>query len=124
MSGRMPTGEEIDDLLTFLPLLDVPGRTFVRERQASGDPVYAPDVEQFMQRAGRGCWQDPDFRATVGGKTPGDIAKATLAEIRAWLTGFLRQEHFCVGNFEDLLQSGTVVLALKRLAALRAEARA
>ena len=52
MSGRMPTGEEIDDLLTFLPLLDVPGRTFVRERQASGDPVYAPDVE-VNDRVGR-----------------------------------------------------------------------
>ncbi len=61
------TLEGIDALLRFLPLFDVPGRSFARWPEPAKPkggaiafpyPEYPDDVKEFYRLAGSGGWQD------------------------------------------------------------------
>ena len=66
-----PTPEACDALLTYLPILEQPGRVFV-ERWAGGErtpdghltgtyPIYLPDVEAFFAEASQPVWMEPGY---------------------------------------------------------------
>jgi hypothetical protein len=126
------TNKEMDELLHFLPVFEVPGRKFV-ERWAGGErtpdgattmpyPVYTADVEQFFQLAGQTCWCDYGYNPAAAHKMLEDgefIAKATLGEIKTMMTYCVRGERFCDGHWEAVLESGRITALLQRLAVLR-----
>lgn len=136
--GRMqregePTLAQIDEPLRFLPLFDVPDRTFVEswgggEKTESGAitmpyPVYPEDVLEFYRLAGQPCWSDYDYVPTEAGRMLQDdafIRRATLAEIVTMLTYCVRSERFSDGHWAAVLESGRIVAILKRLRAVGA----
>jgi Family of unknown function (DUF6508) len=113
--------ERIDELLRFLPLFEQPGRPFV-ERWEGQFPVYCSDVQEFFRLAARGCWHDYEYVRSEAARILEDeslIGVATLGQIRAVLTYCVRGERFCDGSWESALQSGRIVLLLRRLKVLR-----
>jgi hypothetical protein len=128
------TKDKIDELLRFLPVFDVPDRSFVDRwdggtRTESGAvtipyPVYPEDVTQFYRLAGQPCWSDYDYdprKAAQMLKDDAVIHRATLAEIRTMLTFCVRGERFGDGLWAAMLESGKIVAILKRLRVLRDE---
>ena len=127
-----PTLAQIDDLLRFLPLFDVPDRDFV-ERWGGGEktesgaitmpyPVYPEDVLEFYRLAGQPCWSDYDYVPKEAGRMLEDeavIQSATLAEIMTMLTYCVRGERFSDGHWAAMLESGRIMAFLQRLRALR-----
>ena len=127
-----PTRAQVDQLLRYLPLFEVPDRTFV-ERWAGGKetpdgaitvpyPVYPEDVLAFYQLAGQPCWSDYSYRPREAARMLADesaIRRATLTEIKTMLTYCVRGERFGDGHWAAMLESGKVVALLKRLRALR-----
>jgi hypothetical protein len=129
------TRAEIDELLRFLPLFDIPGREYFAgygggERRADGTvtmlyPVYPDDVIEFYRLAGQPCWSDYDYEPREAARMLADeafIRRATLDEIKTMLTYCVRGERFSDGHWGAMLESGKVIALLKRLRVLRAQA--
>ena len=123
---------EIDELLRFLPLFDVPDRDFVEswgggEKTESGAitmpyPVYPNDVLEFYRLAGQPCWSDYDYQPREAAQMLEDdafIRGATLSEVKTMLTYCVRGERFSDGHWAAMLESGRIVALLKRLRELR-----
>jgi hypothetical protein len=123
--------EQIDELLRFLPLFEVPGRKYTKA-WAGGEkkdgaitmpfPVYMDDVLAFFHVAGQPHWSDYRYEPRTAGRMLHDddfIQTCSLDEVRTMLTYCVRGERFCDGHWENLLKSGRIVALLKRLAALR-----
>jgi hypothetical protein len=125
------TRQDVDDLLRFLPLFDVPGRTFAHwpepDKQKGGAitfpyPKYPDDVREFYRLAGSGCWEDRDYSPKESSAMLADperIRNATLLEARTMLTFCVRSERFGDGSWEYWLKEGYIVAILKRLQVLR-----
>ena len=129
-----PAIAQIDGLLRFLFLFDVPDRDFVEswaggQKTESGAitmpyPVYPEDVVQFYRLAGQPCWSDYDCEPTKAARMLEDdafIQRATLAEIATMLTYCVRGERFSDGHWAAMLASGKIVALLKRLRVLRGQ---
>jgi ADP-ribosylglycohydrolase len=127
-----PTLAQIDALLRFLPLFDVPDRDFV-ERWAGGEktesgattvpyPIYPEDVLAFYQLAGQPCWSDDDYEPVKADQMLEDdalIRGATMSEVKTMLTYCVRGERFSDGHWAAMLRMGRIVALLKRLRILR-----
>lgn len=124
--------EDIDALLSYLPLFEDPGRTFVKswaggEKNASGTftmpyPIYEDDVLSFIRLAGQPTWSDYSYYPAKARKMLEDdtiIANCSLADFKTMLTYCVRGERFCDGHWEGLLKSGRIVVLLKRLKEMR-----
>ncbi|MDQ7029511.1 MAG: DUF6508 domain-containing protein [Ardenticatenia bacterium] len=131
MKQKSITRERIDELLRFLPLFDVPGKSFI-ERWAGGEqkegvitmpyPVSPPEVQEFFRLAGSPWWCDDDYEPAVAAKMLADdtlIAEASLDHIKTMLTYCVRGERFCDGHWDEMLRSGKVVQLLRGLEQLR-----
>lgn len=132
VEGQAITAEQIDELLRFLPLFDVPGRDCYGASgglENTGDgaitfpyPIYPEDVLQFYAAAGQACWSDYAYVPREAARMVRDdafIARATLDELRTMLTYCVRGERFSDGHWGAMLESGRVVAILKRLRVLR-----
>jgi hypothetical protein len=128
----MKTNAQIDELLRFLPLFDVPGRDWIEgwgggERTESGAitvpyPIYAADVVAFFRLAGQPRWSDYDYEPREAARMLGDeafIRRATLAEVKTMLTYCVRGERFGDGHWAAMLESNKIVALLQRLRVLR-----
>ncbi len=123
--------EQMDELLRFLPLFDIPGKQFVERwnggRQQDGtiimpSPVYLPEVEDFFRLAAHPPWCDRDYDPDSAGAMLDDdaaVSGADLDQIRSMLTYCERGERFCDGHWGAMLSSGRVVKLLRRLELLR-----
>jgi hypothetical protein len=132
MSDDRITVDEIDELLRFLPLFDVPGRKYVK-RWAGGEktpdgaitvpfPEYCDDVLEFFALAGQPFLSDHDYEPRQAHRMLNDdrfISTCSLHDIKTMLTYCVRGERFCDGHWENLLESGRVVAILRRLEVLR-----
>lgn len=132
MKGGPITKAEMDELLRFLPLFDVPGRDFYGrcaggERTADGAItmpylVYLDDVVEFYRLAGQPCWSDYGYEPREAARMLADeafIRRATLDELKTMLTYCVRGERFSDGHWGAMLESGKVIALLKRLQVLR-----
>jgi hypothetical protein len=128
------TAARIDELLSFLPLFEKPGREFVLlwhggEPTDNGappppTPVYPADVEEFFQLAGQPWWRDEHYIATAAPAMLTDdrvMATADLTQIKTMLTYCVRGERYRHGHWAHALESGRIVLLLRRLKELREE---
>ena len=131
MTDREITGERIDVLLRFLPLLLQEGRHFskIPPQEYTDDgtlimvhPIYDDDVARFFHEASASWWSDYHYLAHPAHKKLNDfefIGRASMDEIRTLLTTCVRGERFCDGFWENVLHSGTVLRILERLQELR-----
>jgi len=127
------TRERIDELLRFLPRLEVPGRSWYRASASmggSGDPPpgphpeYAPDIVAFFGVAGQPWWSDYGYAPHSAQRalaSDDEIAAADLDGIKTLLTVCVRGERFCGGWWARILDEGRVQAVLRRLAELRDE---
>jgi hypothetical protein len=122
------TRERVDELLAFLPLFDVPGRSFTKLAEPGKAPPryieYTDDVVAFFRVVGSptSCWNDYKYVSNKGRDKIYDdvsIARATVDDIRAMLTYYIRSERFGDGSWLHLLETGRITAVLKRLAELR-----
>lgn len=133
MLDEIPTHDDVENLLVYLPLFDKPGRPFVKQ-WAGGEktakrsfnisyPVYEQDVEDFFQLASQPCWNDTNYNPETAGRMLEDepaLLTVNIEGIRTMLTFCVRGERFCDGHWEMVLKSGKVVALLRRLQQIQA----
>ena len=131
MKTRLPTSQEIEELVSFLPRLYAEGFTPI-ERWGGGTkgqdgvftmpwPEYDEVVEEFFRVASSECWSDYDYRPEEAGRMleNDDVTKtADLAQIKTMLTYCVRGERFCDGHWGAMIEGGHVRRLLQRLAEL------
>lgn len=129
MTKRLPTREEIDELVAFLPRLYAEGFSPIKrwrgmDEDPSGDlhmpePEYDPVVHEFIRAASAECWLDREYNPEEARRmleSEERIASANLAQVRDMLTYCVRGERFCGGHWSSAIKSGYVRRLLERLA--------
>jgi hypothetical protein len=143
MKTRVPTSQEIEELVSFLPRLYAEGFTpavwhggeKIEDGGAGtpyphGDvyqmhwPEYDESVIEFIKIAEHECWTDPEYLK----KKPRQmleseyaIETADLNEIKTILTFCVRGERFCNGHWGAMIEGGYVRRLLQRLTELTAD---
>lgn len=128
----LPTREEIEALVAYLPQLYADGfQPIVRwdggEKTKEGYitmpwPVYDPLVEQFFTY--KPCWLDYNYAPETAGKMLKDeerVKTATLEEIKSMLTFCVRGERFSSGHWGVMIEGGHIRRLLERLVEIRSE---
>ncbi len=132
MNSRLPTPQEIEELVSFLPRLYADGLTPIK-RWVGGTkdengviilswPEYEKVVEEFFQVASRDCWIDYAYSPEDSGRMIENddcIKAADLAQTKTMLTFCVRGERFCDGHWGAMIERGHIRRLLKRLAELR-----
>ncbi len=127
-----PTREDIDRLLTFLPLFDVCGRTFIvegpdglpnyRTLHVLPFPAYEDYLQAFFREASRPCWQvdldDPDHVASAV-YCECQIALAQLSDIQRMLTWCVTSGTDFPNHRQMLVEDGRIASILKQLRRIR-----
>jgi hypothetical protein len=126
------TLEKMDELLQFLPLFEVPGRSYVQSPASSGPgaegeslrpyPEYCEDVLAFFWLVGQPCWSDFEYDPRQAQALLSDdafIDTCSLEGLKTLLTYCVRSERFGDGAWLHLLESGRIAALLRRLAVLR-----
>ncbi len=124
----VPTVEQIDTLLAFLPIFEQEGFVAAEIIAPPGHIPFcdaAPEVSRFsaaLRRNGFFCpfdwpaWQDEAARYVA---QPETLAGADLLTIRKLFTLHLRKERFCDGHLAAMVECGHVAAVLRRLGELR-----
>lgn len=124
----LPTKADMDELLSFLPLVSDPEFEPIVDWHTSGDPPhfpypnYRPEVTAFIEAASRQVWCDYDYipREAYGMLTdPEIVANANLMQVRSMMTYIVRGERFGDGHWAAMIEHGYLQRLLIRLAALR-----
>lgn len=128
MTSSMPTVEEVDELVAFLPQLDVEGFVAIKswgggEKLPDGSvtvlwPVYDEVVRQFFRTASKECWSDFNYVAhdvPAMLQREGFIENADLEQLKTLLTFCVRGERFCDGHSGGMIERGYMRRILQRL---------
>ncbi len=131
MPTRLPTPEEIQELVAFLPRLYADGMTPVKKWHGGPTeeegvmimpwPEYEDVVCEFFRVAARECWYDHEYLAQEpGGMLANEttVRTADLAQARTMLTYCVRLERFCTGHWAAMIECGHIRRLLERLAEL------
>jgi Family of unknown function (DUF6508) len=131
MKSRMPTSNDIEELVSFLPRLYAEGftpitRWHVGIKDQDGVltmpwPEYDELVGEFFRVASRECWSDYDYRpedASLMLESDDILETADLAQIKTLLTYCVRGERFCDGHWGAMIEEGHIRRLLQRLAEL------
>ncbi len=134
MKTRLPTTQEIEELISFLPRLYAAGFTPIK-RWGGGTkdengvitipwPEYEKIVEEFFRVASRDFWIDYAYRSEDAGRMIENddfIKAADLAQVKTMLTFCVRGERFCDGHWGAMIERGHIRRLLQRLAELRSK---
>lgn len=128
MSEKMPSRDDIEKLLAYLPLFEQRNRQFIKqwnggEKLENGSitlaySVFEEDVEHFFRLASEPCWMNSKYNPETAGHMIEDrqyVSKADIESIRTMLTYCVRGERFCDGHWGSVLETGKVVAILLRL---------
>ena len=132
MKTRLPTLQEIDELVSFLPRLSEEGFQPVTNwrggNRGSDDartlpwPQYQAIVTEFFRIAAKECWSDYEYRPDDAGRLLMDeetVRSASLEQIKTMLTFCVRGERFSDGHWAAMIEGGHIRRLLERLAELR-----
>jgi hypothetical protein len=128
MNSRLPSQDEIQQLVAYLPRLYATGFEPV-ERWEGGTqddtgtwrlpwPVYHPLVIEFFRALGADCWLDYEYDPATAGRMlaeEGFVERASLGQIKTMLTFCVRGERFSDGHWEEMIKNGHVRRLLTRL---------
>ena len=125
---RLPTLEEIETLISFLPRLYAEGFTpvdhwYASEKLKDGSftlpyPRYNPLVDEFFRHVSGDGWLDYDYdpeRAYQMLKDENTVKTASLEQIKSMLTFCVRGERFSDGHWEEMIEQGYIRRLLERL---------
>ena len=129
MKTRLPTRQEIEELVAFLPRLYKKGFKPVK-RMGGGKkgkdgiieipyPEYNKVVRDFFRVAAGEGWFNPDYLSKDPGRMLQDknfIKTADLSQIKTMMTFCVRGERFCDGHWASMIESGNIRRLLERLA--------
>jgi hypothetical protein len=130
MNTVIPTLQEIEELVAFLPRLCAEGLSPIKRWGGGTDddgiftipwPEYDEVVEGFFQVASSECWTDYEYRPEEAGRmlmNHDAIKSADLAQIKMMLTFCVQGERFCNGHWGAMIEAGHVRRLLQRLAEL------
>ena len=130
METRLPTSEDIAELVAFLPQLYEEGFTPIRKWHGGQPddgviempwPEYNKLIKEFFQIASSECWCDYNYQneETVRMLENHDVVRnASLSQIKTMLTFCVRGERFCDGHWASMIESGNIRRILERLAEL------
>ena len=128
-----PTARDIRELFAFMPKLYADGFQPIKRAHSKDQdgeiiafpwPEYDQTVEDFLAVARRSCWMDGGYDPAEVGRlieSEDGIGTATLPQVRAMLTYFVRGERFCDGHWGHMIEEGYVRRILERLAELEKE---
>lgn len=131
MQTRLPTAQEIDELIAFLPRLYRDGFAPVKQwhggKRENGVislpwPEYDEIVQAFFRVASGPAWSDTAYRPDEAGAMLADEAAlktADLAQIRTMLTYCVRGERFSDGHWAAMIEGGHIRRLLERLSEVR-----
>lgn len=128
---RLPTLQEIAELVAFLPKLYAEGfEPVIRwnggEKQSDGSitmpyPEYDALVTDFYRAAAGACWLDHGYHPEEAAQMlqhEDAIKTSTLAQIKTMLTYCVRGERFCDGHWAEMIERGYIRRLLERLIVL------
>ena len=132
---RQPTAKDIQELVAFLPKLYADGFEPITGyyggvKDKDGiyiwpHPKYDKLVDDFIDLINeQDCWRVRDYLATTEKLDPYDpaiIANATMPEIQALMTFFLRGERLCDGFWDSMIKTGFVRQLLECLSKIEKE---
>ena len=131
MKSRLPTDQEIAELLNFRSRLSGDGFKPVKSLHGgpSADgktitipwPDYQEVVEEFFEAASRECWCDFEFVPVDAGRMLADhsfVNSADLAHIKTMLTYCVQGERFGAGYWGKMIEEGHIERLLRRLAGI------
>ncbi len=131
MNTPMPTREQIEELVSYLPRLYAkefpPIKKWHGGMKDNEDVIIMPRseydqvVQQFFQAVSAECWTDMDYLNKESGKmlqNEDAIKYADINQLKAMLTYCVREERFCLGHWASMIESGKIRLILERLAEL------
>jgi Family of unknown function (DUF6508) len=126
MTGEALNEARVEELLSFLPFFEESkGKNIVKwrggERREDGShtmpfPDYPEEVYRFFRAAAKPWWCDPNYLAAK----PRELLNAGLEgadmdKAKSVLTFCCRGERFCDGFWEGLIESGDLVIVLKKI---------
>lgn len=129
MEPALPTREQIEELLSFLPLVreETLGLSQSREKPSSmekrskrGRNAERLDLSQLLHVL-RQSWMDPSYDPSREGSLldeEGGVERADMVQLRRLFTFFVRGERFCEGFWDGMVQSGELERLLVRLETL------
>ena len=131
---RLPTPEQIDVLVAFLPKLYAEGFEPVKqwhggEKRSDGVitmpyPEYDLVVIDFYRAVAAERWLDYGYHPEEAAQmiqSEETIKTSDLAQIKTMLTYCVRGERFCDGHWEEMIVQGHIRRLLERLIVLRAQ---
>lgn len=132
MEKSIPTPEEIQRLVSFLPVLYGDGFNSVRKWHggASGEdviirwpwPEYDEAVLQFFRIVESECWTDPNYVSKGIGRllneNPELIESADIDLLKSVMTWCVRGERFSEGHWGSVIESGIIRRILERLSTI------
>ena len=125
-----PTSEDIQELVSFLPLIYREGFKPVKEwksvRQKDDSisfpyPDYQPEVITFYEKAMQDIWMDHNYKPDEAWEMLLDhqfVANASLTQIKTMLTFCVRGERFVDGHWAQMIEQGHIQRLLERLVIL------
>lgn len=136
--SRQPTAKDIQELVAFLPKLYDDGFEPIAAWVGGGkdkDGVYTLPYPEYNKIVcdfidlinAQDCWMDYKYISTIKKmdlSEKSDIAFASMQEIQALITKFLRGERFCDGYWSGMIENGYVRLLLERLFEIEPELQA
>ncbi len=128
METRLPTYQEMQALVAYLPILYADGfKPVIRWQGGDQDkdgiyrlpwPEYNPVVEEFYRLVASGSWLDYGYRPEEAAKMLHDeelIKSASLAQIKTMLTFCVRGERFSDGHWAEMIENGSIRKILERI---------
>ncbi len=136
METRLPTYQEMQALVAFLPRLYSPGFQPVIKWNGGDQgkdgsftlpwPDYDPVVEEFYRTVASEFWLDYGYRPEEAAKMLQDdefVKSASLAQIKTMLTFCVRGERFSDGHWAEMIENGSIRRILERIDELSTDAR-
>ncbi len=131
MKLRLPTPQDIEELVAFLPQLYAEGFSPIKRWRGGTQgqdqvstmpwPEYDELIEKFFRFATSEWWCDYDYHPEEAGRMLENqevVKTATLSQIKIMLTYCVRGERFCNGHWGAMIEGGHVRRLLERLAVL------
>ncbi len=128
METRLPTHQEMQALVAYLPILYADGfKPVIRWQGGDQDkdgiyrlpwPEYNPVVEEFYRLVASEFWMDYGYRPEEAAKMLRDdefIKSASLPQIKTMLTFCIRGERFSDGHWAEMIENGSIRKILERI---------
>jgi Family of unknown function (DUF6508) len=128
MKTRLPTRQEMQELVAFLPRLYSEGFKPVIKWNGGDQgkdgfirlpwPEYDPVVEEFYRLAASAYWLDYEYRPEDAARMLKDdelVKSASLPQIKTMLTYCVRGERFSDGHWAEMIENGYIRKILERI---------